>query len=227
MADWIKVPSSVYHDAYLCSPRHQIALLIFWATGEVTRWLFTSVVWRKNIPKSVWLENTTTINHEICNCSMQEVWTKCSILAWCASITIGDDTAPPKLAWIPWLHGREDEESVCQGLWEGVCECYVWLRKREGWIEWKRKREAVWEEAAMLAPRRDWEGKGSLLTEWIFKEGPCRGWEGQCVCVCDCIYVKSYWILFYNIIILSFHYASVHKWPPYTSSSPMTDLDPS
>lgn len=29
----------------------------------------------------------------------------------------------------------------------------------------KRKRAAVWEEAAMQAPRRGWQGEGSLLTE--------------------------------------------------------------
>ena len=34
----------------------------------------------------------------------------------------------------------------------------------EGLREGKRKR-AVWEEAALLAPMRDWEGEGSLLTE--------------------------------------------------------------
>lgn len=174
MADWIKVLSSVYYDAYLCSPCHQIALLIFWATGEVTRWLFSCL--RKNYFRSVWLQNTSTVNHEICNCNMQVGWTKCSVLAGCVSITNGDGTALLKLC-------------VCLGLWDSLreCVCYVWLKKRDGWGEWRRKRAAVWEEAAMLAPRREWEGEGSLLTEWIFKEGPCRVWEGQWVCVCDYI----------------------------------------
>lgn len=30
-------------------------------------------------------------------------------------------------------------------------------------------------------------GEGSLLTEYIFKEGSRQGWKGQCVSECDCV----------------------------------------
>lgn len=117
-------------------------------------------------------------------------------------------------------------ESLIEKERERVC------RKREGSDE-EKKREAVWEEAAMLVPKRDWEGEGSLLTEWIFKEGPHRGWEGQrvCVCVTLCVYVNSYWLLFYTTSpfsspsFLSFHCAIVNKCPPCTTSSPLANLD--
>lgn len=48
-----------------------------------------------------------------------------------------------------------------------MCVCVMCGSESEGWRERRRmrKREAVWEEVAMLAPRRGWEGEGSLLTE--------------------------------------------------------------
>lgn len=147
MADWIKVPSSEHHDAYLCRPRYQIALLICWATGEVTRWLFTSVVWRETTWESVQLENTTTVNHEISNCCMQVVWTKCSALACRASLTYGDASAPSKvLRGFPGFKAERTRRSVCAWAYERVCVCVCVLcvaqkardGEREG--EWERER---------------------------------------------------------------------------------------
>lgn len=70
--------------------------------------------------------------------------------------------------------------------------CYVWLGKRHS--ERERERERLCRsKRAMLGPVRDWEGEGSLLTEYIFKEGLSWGWEGAVhLRVCDCVYVKSY-----------------------------------
>lgn len=64
-----EVPSPAYHEAYLCWPRRQIALLIFWATGEVTRFSPALAAQRKK-KKKTYLENstdwqTTLVNHEI------------------------------------------------------------------------------------------------------------------------------------------------------------------
>lgn len=70
------------------------------------------------------------VNHEVCNCSVQVVCTKCSLLARRASITNGGTTV-----WIPWLYGREDEqECVRLDLRESksVCVMCGLGRGREG-----------------------------------------------------------------------------------------------
>lgn len=102
-------------------------------------------------------------------------------------------------------------------------------RDRERERRRKRKWEAVWEEAAMLDPRRDWEGEGSLLTEWIFKEVPHLGGGRGYVSVTVCVWSRTK----YNstpqhpsLFFLSFYCANLHKCPPYTTSSPMTDSNP-
>lgn len=55
---------------------------------------------------------------------------------------------------------------ACERVQECVCMCFVWLRKREVWGEsdGERKRERLCGRR-QLAPGRDWEGEGSLLTE--------------------------------------------------------------
>lgn len=85
-------------------------------------------------------------------------------LVFCDGVTNGAAAALSMCLLIFCVQGRVDtEECVCAWDAERGCVSYVWYRTREGGRE--RKSEAVWEEAAMLAPRRDWEGEGSLLTE--------------------------------------------------------------
>lgn len=71
-----------------------------------------------------------------------------------------------------------DEEVCVPGLVRELKSvCYVWLRKRHS--EGERERESLCRrKQVMLGPMRDWEGEGSLLTEYIFKEGLSWEWEG-------------------------------------------------
>lgn len=54
-----------------------------------------------------------------------------------------------------------------------------------GTVREKRERERLCRrKQVMLGPMRDWEGEGSLLTEYIFKEGlswECEGAVHLCV----------------------------------------------
>lgn len=122
---------SVNNDTYLCYPRHKIALLICWATGEVRRWLFPPVVLGKTDSGPGGVEDTAII-------SMRCVT---AVGRYCCHLC--DDAAATALTLRPGGHRRACVLGAFESVQEGVCLCVWQLSERQGLKEGWRKRSSV------------------------------------------------------------------------------------